>query len=76
LTAATVKERGFPDGHEGTVQSWRQKKMKIEDDCLRRMGPVHFGHANSRGTFRYAALSRHRDAVIDVTSPAKAQASS
>ncbi|WP_443083305.1 hypothetical protein [Variovorax sp. RA8] len=36
----------------------------IEDSWLRRMGPVHFGHINFRGTFRFL-VERYADALLE-----------
>jgi hypothetical protein len=52
---------------EETVRAWRGKQMRIEDDWLRRMGPAHFGHINFRGTFRYGAIARYRDSLIEAS---------
>ena len=34
------------------VERMRTAGMDIDDSSLRRIGPVHFGHINFRGTFR------------------------
>ena len=31
----------------------RSQGVRIEDEWLRRIGPVHFGHINFRGTMRF-----------------------
>ncbi|CAN7752460.1 Tn3 family transposase [Variovorax sp. LjRoot84] len=51
------------------VERFRKDGMNVEDTFLRRMGPVHFGHINFRGTFRFGiekyaqALLRHPSAT-------------
>lgn len=50
---------------EQTVRALRVKGVAIEDDWLRRMGPVHFAHINFRGVFRFA-LERYRDALVEL----------
>jgi TnpA family transposase len=36
------------------VDRWKRDKIRIDDNWLRRMGPVHFGHVNFRGTMSFA----------------------
>lgn len=50
------------------LQAWRGKNTQIEDDSLRTRDPAHFGHINFRGTFPFAAIQRHRDALIELPS--------
>ncbi|CAN7761790.1 Tn3 family transposase [Variovorax sp. LjRoot84] len=40
-------------GMNEIVERLRKDGMAIDDAWLRRMGPVHFGHINFRGTFRF-----------------------
>nr|WP_257993276.1 Tn3 family transposase [Cupriavidus pauculus] len=47
-----------------TVDAWRQKGQKIDDDWLRRMGPAHFGHINFRGTLRFP-LHLYQEMLLD-----------
>ena len=35
------------------VDRWHKDKHPVEDDWLRRMGPVHFGNVNFRGTMAF-----------------------
>jgi hypothetical protein len=35
------------------VERMRKDGMDVDDVWLRRIGPVHFGHINFRGTFRF-----------------------
>lgn len=42
----TMKMQEVADG-------WRAKKHPIEDDWLRHMGPVHFGHINFRSIIAF-----------------------
>ena len=51
------------------VEKMRKSGIGIDDDWLRRMGPVHFSHINFRGTLQFP-LQRYREALI-----AKPQAS-
>nr|WP_328515196.1 Tn3 family transposase [Ralstonia solanacearum] len=32
-----------------TVDAWRRKGQRVDEDWLRRMGPAHFAHVNFRG---------------------------
>lgn len=45
------------------VDRWKKEKHPIEDDWLRRMGPVHFGHINFRGTMAFK-IDEFRDALL------------
>lgn len=58
--------------HE-TVERLRRDGVKIEDDWIRRMGPVHFGNINFRGTFRFG-VEKFAVALIrrGSTNPARA----
>jgi TnpA family transposase len=47
-----------------TVDSWRSKGQRIEDDWLRRMGPAHFAHVNFRGTLSFP-IDRYQDMLLD-----------
>ena len=47
-----------------TVDAWRQKGQRIDDDWLRRMGPAHFGHINFRGTLRFP-LHLYQEMLLD-----------
>ncbi|MGE3345891.1 MAG: Tn3 family transposase [Ramlibacter sp.] len=45
------------------VDRWRAEKHPIQDSWLRRMGPVHFGHINFRGTIRFQ-VDEFLDALV------------
>lgn len=47
----------------------RKDGMSIDDACLRRMGPVHFGHINFRGTFRFG-IETYAQALLQASAPA------
>ena len=55
---------------QGVVDRWRKDGQVIEDSWLRRMGPVHFGHINFRGTFRFS-VERYADALLQKAPAAK-----
>lgn len=48
---------------QGIVDRWRREKRPIEDSWLRRMGPVHFGHINFRGTMAFK-IEKYEDALL------------
>ena len=45
------------------VERFRKDGMNVEETFLRRMGPVHFGHINFRGTFRFS-VERYAQALL------------
>jgi TnpA family transposase len=45
------------------VERFRKEGMEVQDAFLRRMGPVHFGHINFRGTFRFG-IERYAQALL------------
>lgn len=45
------------------VERLRKDGMKIDDAWLRRIGPVHFGHINFRGAFRFG-VDKHAQALL------------
>ncbi|QNK67157.1 Tn3 family transposase [Variovorax sp. PAMC26660] len=45
------------------VERLRKDAMAIDDAWLRRIGPVHFGHINFRGTFKFA-IERYAQALL------------
>ena len=47
-----------------TVDSWRSKGQRIDDDWLRRMGPAHFAHVNLRGTLSFP-VDQYREMLLD-----------
>lgn len=47
-----------------TVDMWRRKGQRIEDDWLRRMGPAHFAHVNFRGILSFP-IHLYQDALIE-----------
>ncbi|QNK67195.1 Tn3 family transposase [Variovorax sp. PAMC26660] len=53
---------------QGVVDHWRKEKHPIEDAWLRRMGPVHFGHINFRGTIAFR-IEQFEDALLHKSSP-------
>ena len=58
-----------------TVERLRKDGVKIEDEWIRRMGPVHFGSINFRGTFRFG-VERFAEALIRRGSANPARAAS
>lgn len=58
-----------------TVERLRKDGVKIEDEWIRRMGPVHFGNINFRGTFRFG-VERFAEALIRRGSANPARAAS
>jgi len=47
-----------------TVDSWRSKGQRIDEDWLRRMGPAHFAHVNFRGTLSFP-IDRYQAMLVD-----------
>lgn len=45
------------------VDRWRRERHPVEDAWLRRMGPVHFGHINFRGTMAFN-IDAFKDALL------------
>lgn len=45
------------------VERFRKDSMNVEDAFLRRMGPVHFGHINFRGAFRFG-IEKYAQALL------------
>jgi len=45
------------------VDRWRKDKLKVDDAWLRRMGPVHYGNVNFRGTMSFG-IERHAAALL------------
>ena len=58
-----------------TVERLRKDGVKIEDEWIRRMGPVHIGNINFRGTFRFG-VERFAEALIRRGSANPARAAS
>lgn len=48
---------------DDVVGRLRKDGMSIDDAWLRRMGPVHFGHINFRGTFRFG-IEKYAQALL------------
>jgi hypothetical protein len=48
---------------DDVVERLRKDGMSIDDAWLRRMGPVHFGHINFRGTFRFG-IEKYEEALL------------
>ncbi|MBT2303890.1 Tn3 family transposase [Variovorax paradoxus] len=48
---------------QAVVDRWRKEGMEVEDEWLRRLGPVHFEHINFRGTFSFA-VQRYAKVLI------------
>jgi TnpA family transposase len=48
-----------------TVDAWRGKGQRIDDDWLRRMGPAHFAHVNFRGILSFP-IHLYQDALLEV----------
>ncbi len=46
-----------------TVDAWRGKGQRLEDDWLRRMGPAHSAHVNFRGTLRFP-IEQYREMLV------------
>ena len=55
------------------VDRWRAQRHPICDDWLRRMGPVHFGHINFRGTIAFK-VDEFIDALVQRSTPQRAGA--
>jgi TnpA family transposase len=53
------------------VDRWRVRRHPIRDDWLRRMGPVHFGHINFRGTIAFK-IAEFIDALVQRSTPQRA----
>jgi TnpA family transposase len=53
------------------VDRWRAQRHPIRDDWLRRMGPVHFGHINFRGTIAFK-VDEFIDALVQRSTPQRA----
>lgn len=49
------------------VERFRKDSLDVQDAFLRRMGPVHFGHINFRGTFRFG-IEKYAQALLIQTS--------
>ncbi|MCK4140392.1 Tn3 family transposase [Ralstonia pseudosolanacearum] len=47
-----------------TVDTWRRKGQRIDDDWLRRMGPAHFAHVNFRGILSFP-IHLYQDSLIE-----------
>jgi TnpA family transposase len=46
------------------VERWRRDGRVIDEAWLRRLGPVHFGHINFRGTFSFG-INRYAQTLIE-----------
>ncbi|MDQ6680137.1 MAG: Tn3 family transposase [Pseudomonadota bacterium] len=53
------------------VDRWRAQRHPIRDDWLRRIGPVHFGHINFRGTIAFK-VDEFIDALVQCSTPQRA----
>lgn len=49
---------------QATVDAWRSKGQRIEDDWLRRMGPAHFAHVNFRGILSFP-IHQYQDTLLE-----------
>ncbi|MBL8308795.1 MAG: Tn3 family transposase [Burkholderiales bacterium] len=49
---------------QAVVDCWKQDKVRVDDHWLRRMGPVHFGHVNFRGTMSFA-VEHYAEALLE-----------
>ncbi|MCY0854056.1 Tn3 family transposase [Cupriavidus sp. D39] len=49
---------------QATVDAWRGKGQRVEDDWLRRMGPAHSAHVNFRGTLRFP-LEQYQEMLLE-----------
>ena len=49
---------------QATVDAWRRKGQRIDDDWLRRMGPAHFSHVNFRGILSFP-IHLYQDTLLD-----------
>lgn len=49
---------------QATVDAWRGKGQRIDDDWLRRMGPAHFAHVNFRGILSFP-IQQYQDALLE-----------
>ncbi|RGA23141.1 Tn3 family transposase, partial [Klebsiella pneumoniae] len=49
---------------QATVDAWRRKGLRVEDDWLRRMGPAHFAHVNFRGILSFP-IHQYQDALLE-----------
>jgi TnpA family transposase len=47
-----------------TVDAWRRKGQRVDDDWLRRMGPAHFAHVNFRGILSFP-IHLYQDALLE-----------
>jgi Tn3 transposase DDE domain-containing protein len=48
---------------QAVIDRWRAEKHWIPDEWLRRMGPVHFGHINFKGTIAFD-IAEFVDALV------------
>jgi TnpA family transposase len=48
---------------QAVIDRWRKERMVVDDDWLRRLGPVHFEHINFRGIFSFG-VQRYAQALI------------
>lgn len=48
---------------QAVIDRWRAEKHRIPDEWLRRMGPVHFGHINFKGTIAFD-ITEFVDALV------------
>ncbi|WKZ88736.1 Tn3 family transposase (plasmid) [Ralstonia pickettii] len=49
---------------QATVDAWRGKGQRVEDDWLRRMGPAHFAHVNFRGILSFP-IHQYQDTLLE-----------
>ncbi|MBB0179440.1 MULTISPECIES: Tn3 family transposase [Ralstonia] len=49
---------------QATVDTWRRKGQRIDDDWLRRMGPAHFAHVNFRGILSFP-IHLYQDSLLE-----------
>ena len=57
---------------DDVVDGLQKDGLSIDDVWLRRMGPVHFGHINFRGTFRFG-IERYAQALLRQSSISREQ---
>ncbi len=48
---------------QAVVDRWHKERHPIEDRWIARMGPVHFGNINFRGTMTFG-VDRYADALL------------
>lgn len=53
-----------------TVERLKSGGQRVEDNLLRRIGPVHFGHINFRGVMRFS-VDRYAGVLLRSDAPQK-----